>query len=101
MGGSEIVENREWKIVGTEVKRREIKFNDVPYPDVLVTLTLKRRSATHTAAVVVPGLGKLNAATCGYCVTTVLTEFLELNLSKYNSNLHRHFAVILAKTRSF
>lgn len=62
MDSADLLENREWTMVWNTYKKREHFYSccpGVPFPDLLMVFKLERRSSSHKAAVVVPGLGKL------------------------------------------
>jgi len=59
---SDLVKNREWRLESTSIKKRDHFFDccpGVPFPDIKMTFQLVREGATHNAAVVVPGLGRI------------------------------------------
>lgn len=61
MDTSDCKPNREWKLLGTSFAKRVRYFSGVPgvpFPDIILTISLARKAPAHTAAIVVPGLGK-------------------------------------------
>lgn len=38
------------------MESRRYTYAGISYPDILITLTIRRKSASHTAAIIVPGL---------------------------------------------
>ena len=58
MINGEVLQNREWQMVSNRIDARRYFYGGTPYPDVLITINIRRRSDTHTAAIVVPALGK-------------------------------------------
>ncbi|ODM96857.1 Acetylcholine receptor subunit alpha-type acr-16 [Orchesella cincta] len=48
--------NREWELVDNSFIKRIKYFVGVPYPDIVLTLNFARKSSSHTACVVIPGL---------------------------------------------
>lgn len=57
---SDFKPNREWELLGTTFKKRVRYFDGVagvPFPDVMLTLTIARKSSAHAACIVMPGLG--------------------------------------------
>ncbi|CAL8121932.1 unnamed protein product [Orchesella dallaii] len=48
--------NREWDLISNTFEKRTKYFAEVPYPDIVLKLNLARKSSSHTACVVIPGL---------------------------------------------
>lgn len=95
---SDITPNREWEVTGTSFKKRVRYYSsvpDVPFPDVLLSIGLQRKSNSHTACIVVPGLGTVQ--TC-QAQETLFVSRRCLSMNFFHSYCSRSFNCLLATT---
>ncbi|XP_021962358.1 acetylcholine receptor subunit alpha-type acr-16 [Folsomia candida] len=84
MDTSDLLKNREWKLIGNGMTKRDHYFEccpGVPFPDILLTFVLARESATHKAAIVVPGLAIAMGCLIAFWMRPSATERIVLLLA--------------------
>lgn len=83
MDVSDFQPNREWNLLGTSFIKRVRYFNavpGVPFPDIIFGIWLSRKSASHSACVVLPGLVIAAAVLIAFWLPPGSTERLSILL---------------------
>ncbi len=83
MDTSDFAPNREWNLMKTSFVKRVRYFNavpGVPFPDIILGIGISRKSAAHSACVVLPGLVIAAAVLIAFWLPPGSTERLSILL---------------------